>query len=268
MDITNIMADDEGYSYKTLLENKMPKASTTASDEVNDLVRTLRWDDKFFANEEGLIAVFDFDYEKISSFKKSVASLSMLFPPVLIFGALFCCYPCLYQQQIDWDVYSQHVAITRDGIKFVKDKRKTGCGCDCMDAGKSSKTVPFDKITDCDVHEPAGATCCCVQNVLSTVMVDTASSGGGGEGGPRHELALSGLKNPMSFKKLVWAMKRANASGGGGGRQVVSAAAAALDAPSFNTMDRGMSNEVTNSILRDIHSELVEMNKNMKDMKG
>ena len=106
----------------------------------------------------------------------------MLFPSVLILGTLFACYTCFYQQQINWDVYSQHDAITRDGIKFVKDRRKTGCGLSCTDAGKSSKTVPFDKLTDCDVTEPAGATCCCIENVLSVVTVDTASSGEGGGG--------------------------------------------------------------------------------------
>ena len=114
----------------------------------------------------------------------------MLFPSVLILGTLFACYTCFYQQQINWDVYSQHDAITRDGIKFVKDRRKTGCGLSCTDAGKSSKTVPFDKLTDCDVTEPAGATCCCIENVLSVVTVDTASSGGEGGGGGLVQLMI------------------------------------------------------------------------------
>jgi len=64
--------------------------------------------------------------------------------------------------------------------------------------------VPFDKITDCDVTEPAGNSCICVRNVLSTVNIDTASSGTDG----RKELQLTGLKEPHLFKKLVWAMKR------------------------------------------------------------
>lgn len=60
-------------------------------------------------------------------------------------------------------------AISRDGIKYIVDKHKSGCRLDCQDKGKVSKTVPFDKITDCDVEEPAGASgpcCCLVQNVL------------------------------------------------------------------------------------------------------
>jgi len=65
--------------------------------------------------------------------------------------------------------------------------------------------VPFDKLTDCDVEEPAGtACCCCVQNVLTKVHVDTASSGSVGESGARmHELTLVGLKEPHEFKKKV-----------------------------------------------------------------
>ena len=97
-----------------------------------------------------------------------------------------------------------------DGIRFVRDKRPTYCGCSCTDAGKSSKTIPFDKITDCDITEPAGATLICIENVLSIVNVDTASSGTTQDGIVKHELSIHGLKDPHSFKKLVWAMKRSN----------------------------------------------------------
>ena len=163
-------------------------------DEVNKLLRSLRWEDTFFDQEEGLIAVFDFDYEKIASFNEEVWVAStlwaLLYPPVYVYLILSCCScgePCLYKERIEWDVYSRHVAVTRDGIKYVQDKRKAGCGYDCQDKGKFSKTVPFDKITDADVQEPAGATCCCVQNVLPTVAVDTASG---------RDLTLVGLKEP------------------------------------------------------------------------
>ena len=244
--------------------------SNNSEDEISAIVRTVHHQDDFFNNEptDGIIAIFDFDYERIIEFRKSVAIASMLFPPVLIFGTLFACYPCFYEQQIEWDVYSQHVAITRDGIKFVKDKRKTGCGLNCTDSGKISKTVPFDKITDCDVTEPAGATCCCIDNVLSVVNVDTASSGGG-EGGPSHELSLAGLKEPLKFKQLVWAMKRENAKGGSIptiSKQQSTFATSSPVALSSEVMDRGMSNEETNAILREIRSELKELNVNIKNM--
>eukprot|EP00985_Skeletonema_marinoi_P009641 scaffold4491_cov130-Skeletonema_marinoi.AAC.5 len=197
-----------------------------------------------------MVAVFDFDYEQIASFRKSAAFAAMLFPPIFILSTLLCA-PCLYQQQINWDVYSQHVAITRDGIKFVKDRRKTGCGLSCTDA-------------DCDITEPAGATCCCIENVLSVVTVDTASSGGGGgDVGPTHELSLAGLKEPQKFKQLVWAMKRAASAKGG---PMQSSAPLSFAPPLQSAMDRGFSNEETNAILRDIRSELIELNANFKNM--
>lgn len=57
-----------------------------------------------------------------------------------------------------------------------------------------------DKLTDCDIQEPAGtAVCCCVQNRLHVVTCDTASG---------TDLALRGLKDPEQFKRDVWAMKR------------------------------------------------------------
>lgn len=64
----------------------------------------------------------------------------------------------------------------------------------CMDAGKSSKTVPFDKITDCDIEEPAGNTCIVIRNVLTTVNIDTASSGQ-----RRSELKMLAWRIPKSL---------------------------------------------------------------------
>jgi len=157
-----------------------------------------------------VIAVFDFDYEKIESFNKEVQWTAMCcFPPALLLSAP-CCTPCFLAQNVEWSTRAQHLAITVDGIKFVKDKRKTLCGLQCSDAGKESKTVPFDKLTDCDVTEPAGNACvCCIENILYTVNVDTASSGQvSPEGVVRHELSLVGLKRPLEFKRAVWAMKR------------------------------------------------------------
>jgi len=263
----------EGFVQQQRLNSvlRMAQASGAAggdSDEVAQLIRSLQSKDRFFAQEEGVIAVFDFDYETVASFQKSVALVSFIFPPILIIGSL-CCYPCFFAQQIDWNTYSQHVAITQDGIKFVQDKRKTGCGLGCQDEGKTSKTVPFDKVTDCDVTEPAGATCFCVQNVLPVVNVDTASGARtGGEGGPKHELSLIGLKESHKFKKLVWAMKRAQAQGGGVMARVATSPGAyeTSAAPTMSSMDRGISSEETNAILRDIRSQLIELNENIKNV--
>ena len=129
---------------------------------------------------------------------------------------------------------AQHICVTQDGIVYTVDRRKTCGRCDFMDEGKVTKTVPYDKLTDCDIEEPAGAVgpiCCLVNKTLYTVTVDTVSGSGGrnllnredndcggaGCGGKiapvaearwGHELIITGLKEPQEFKNLVWRMKR------------------------------------------------------------
>jgi hypothetical protein len=61
------------------------------------------------------------------------------------------------KKRAQWDVYSQYLCITRDGVDcLVRDKRKTLLGWACTDAGKATQTVPLDKITNVDIEEPAG----------------------------------------------------------------------------------------------------------------
>ena len=192
-----------------LLSGTPPEASSTHLDLPPE-ARNKAWDDDFFDLEESseIIAVFDFDYATMEDFNTKVGFASLaafcLYPP--IFGlAVLGCTPCFLRKNVEWSARSQHVALTRDGIRFVRDRRKTCWGLSCTDAGRSSKTVPYDKITDCDIEEPAGNTCLCIPNVLTTVIIDTASSGGPGN---HKELKITGLKDPAGFKKLVWAMKR------------------------------------------------------------
>ncbi|CAK9014314.1 unnamed protein product [Durusdinium trenchii] len=169
--------------------------------------------DTYFANEPNLIAPFDFNYDLIIDFKTRVGMAEVYFNPVM-WCSCCCCYPCFLQKNIEWDARSQHLALTVDGIRYVKEKRKSCCGLPCTDRGRESKTVPYDKITDCDVQEPAGtACCCCIQNVLSVVNIDTASSGVGGNF-VLHEMSLQGLADPHAFKHSVWAMKRRLAPSG------------------------------------------------------
>jgi len=172
--------------------------------------------DTYFQGEPGLIATFDLDYDSIIDFNTKVSWAAVLsFPPFCILST-FACVPCFLSKNVEWKARSQHVALTRDGIRYVREKHKTWCGLPCSDKGKESKTVPYDKITDCDVQEPAGAACCCfINRVLYEVHVDTASSGPGKEG-HAHELELSRLRFANEFKLAVWAIKRgevpANAS--------------------------------------------------------
>lgn len=265
---------------------------TRVPAEYNVLPETqgLTWADRFFDNETGVVAVFDFDYEQMEDFQFKVTAASQaaccvchtvytgpvmtgwLFgsAPLLSFAvgagvyatqSILSMTPCLMRKQIQWDVLATHVAVTRDGIRFVRDKRKSAWGLPICDKGKISKTVPFDKITDCDVLEPAGAQCCCIPRVLMTVHVDTASSGGDGK---RHELHISGLKEPHKFKALVWAMKRS-------GNLVK------YQAPTVMEMvDRGVlgdekggnhQSEDVSGLLKDIRDELRQNNELLREMK-
>ena len=80
--------------------------------------------------------------------------------------------------------------------------------------GKTSKTVPFDKLTDCDIEEPAGSAgipCKLVKKTLYVVQVDTASGSRRVDpesGVSLHELSISGLMDVETFKRDVWTMKR------------------------------------------------------------
>jgi len=224
-----------------------PKALDAKYASLANLRQELNWNDSYFEDEDDgdVIAVFDFDYDNMEKFYTSMGwatlASSCLYTPFFM-ASLIGLVPCYLRQNVRWSTRSKHVAITQDGIRFVQERRPCCWGLPCSDKGKSSKTVPFDKITDCDIEEPAGNSCLCVPNILCTVNVDTASSGTEG----RKELKLTGLKDPHSFKKLVWAMKRSQQG----------------SAPASTNMvaDRGAggnaSSEEVSSLLREIRDEL------------
>jgi len=224
----------------------MNHAIRTVSNEYADIPETrgLLWHDDFFDDDDDVVAAFDFDYENMENFYSNVGwcwlGLTLLYTP-LFTACMVGLAPCYLKRNVQWSVQAQHVAITRDGIRVVRDKRSTCWGMPCTDAGKSSKTVPFDKITDCDIEEPAGNTCVVIRNVLTTVNIDTASSGQG-----RSELKISGLKDAQRFKQLVWAMKRRYKSSG---------PAAALEVAS-----RGGGGDDVAVLLREIRDELRQNN--------
>lgn len=211
---------------------------------------------QYFAETEGIVHVFDFDYEAVTNYETKLMENNLL----CCFCACPCWLACGKQNLID-GINAQHIAITRDGIRYVKDQRKTGCRLECDKAGKITKTIPFDKLTDCDIEEPAGASgplCCMVNNVLTKVNIDTASSGMrvGAEGQTMnvHELQLVGLKDPHGFKSMVWRMKRTT----GAGSSV---------APSTVTMSRDNTQivaalEAQNSILKEQNSLLLKIVEN------
>ena len=159
--------------------------------------------DPFFAKDSDVLKTYSIDYDKAAAFEKEVACSNMIVGGLPF--SLICSAPCYFafeRDNIDDRVRAQHLAITRDGIKYVVDKHSTGCRLECQDQGKVSKTVPYDKMTDCDVEEPAGSSGCClalVPNTLHVVNVDTAS-GNRDSGG--HELSISGLLAPVNSSWL------------------------------------------------------------------
>jgi len=199
--------------------------------------------DNFFAAEPNLVATFDIDYDLVIDFKKKVqwVGLGICFP---VFS--LCGVPCIIKQNLEWSTRSQHVALTQDGIKFIVDKHKSGCGFSCQDAGKVSKTVPYDKITDCDIEEPAGtACCCCIQNVITKVNIETAAS-------RFPELVLEGLKDSHDFKKKVWDMKAGRAG-------PVARSSSGQMAPAQQDMN--------SALLQKIYDELRQLNATMANSK-
>jgi hypothetical protein len=68
--------------------------------------------DTFFEGEEDVIAVFDFDYATMEEFDVKVGWAWMLFPAVLVLGTL-CLQPCYMRKRVQWEVYSQHLCVTR-----------------------------------------------------------------------------------------------------------------------------------------------------------
>lgn len=120
-------------------------------------------------------------------------------------------------------------------------------------------SVPFAQITDCEIQEPAGNTCIVVRNVLTTVSIDTASSGTEG----KKELRLAGLKDAHAFKRLVWAMKRAqgnpmNAYGANQGASALTSSA--VEATSGDGS--------VSALLREIRDELRQNNDLLKNLKA
>ena len=266
----------------------------------------LSWKDEFFVSEmkknpsednDGTVAVFDFDYDKmklfytqiravsqgvavtVAAFYVGLLSGSVVAAPLLVVAIyLVSLAPCLLQRQVMWEVESNHLAITRDGIRFVQDRRKTCCGFPMCDQGKHSKTVPFDKITDCDITEPAGNQYLCIPRLLSVVHVDTASSGTEGN---QHELWISGLQEPYKFKALVWAMKRLR-NGNVGGYQAPPPQNPAIASFSLESNDRNLvppalthipstdssSSGGVKSLLRSIRDELRRNNYLLQTIKG
>jgi hypothetical protein len=109
-------------------------------------LHNLTWTDTFFDDDEDVIAAFDFDYDAMENFYTTVGEISiaasMIFFTPCFLASLFVLAPCYLRKNMSWSSRAQHVAITRDGIRFVRDRRPCCWGMPCTDQGKRSKTGP------------------------------------------------------------------------------------------------------------------------------
>ena len=104
----------------------------------------LTWNDEFFDDDDDVVAVFDFDYERMVTYYSQISwsfYIGSIFVPNCFWLGLFACVPCYLDKNVNWAVRSQHLAITRDGVRFVQEQRHTMWGAPCTDAGKTTKMV-------------------------------------------------------------------------------------------------------------------------------
>lgn len=239
--------------------------------------------DNFFESTPGILKSYEFDYDAVTSFEQEAlkaTGITWSLMPYCWPLSPFCVwwfYQCGKDNVRD-QAFAKHLAITQDGIKYVVGKRPAGCRLECQEVGKISKTVPYDKMTDCDIQEPAGSVgpCCyLVPRTLHTVHVDTASSGAiAPNGKATHELEISGLRDPEQFKRDVWAMKRGEVVDGVAGQPMPpnavtmlrdpAAGGGALGGHSGGSYGGGEAREQT-AILREVLEGIKETNALLKE---
>lgn len=104
----------------------------------------ISWHDNYFDDDSDIVAVFDFETELMETYYSQLGWAcygSTLLCPSFFWLGLVLGVPCYLNANVRWNVRSKHVAITRDGVKFVQERRPTCWGWSCTDAGRSSKTV-------------------------------------------------------------------------------------------------------------------------------
>jgi len=230
--------------------------------------------ESFFDGDDNVLKSYAFDYDSIIEYEQATRRQELIeqaLNPCCFLCTIYegCEYFILQKDNIESEVNARHLAISRDGIRYVVD-RYTQKQCICFPnlvQGRVSKTVPYDKMTDCDVEEPAGYSfvcglCCPVEQTLHIVQVDTASGAGKAENG--HELSLKGLTDPSSFKRDVWAMKRGEVVDGVDGTVAPMAVSMARGAPSSGGSKGGGGGVVDSAAglaLVEAMKELIEVNK-------
>ena len=196
--------------------------------------------DPFWDGQEDILKSFSFDYEALTVYGQQkafsdncahpgllVLLLTLLGPGVPVAVMLQCFHFRCGKDNVRDAVHARHVALTNDGIRYIVDKHPGGCRNAQGEVAKTSRTIPYDKISDCDVVEPGGAdgACACVCPAMRTFYTFNVATG-------TESFSLGGLDAPYELKKDVWSMKR------GQGIEAVDMDAVAAVAPAVASMDR------------------------------
>lgn len=117
----------------------------------------LAWTDDFFDDDDDVVAAFDLDYERMITYYGQIswaAYIGSIFIPNCFWLGLCFGVPCYLNSNVNWDIRSRHVAITRDGVRYAQGMRKTLWGTSCSNAGKIARTVNTSDIALARMAKP------------------------------------------------------------------------------------------------------------------
>jgi hypothetical protein len=195
---TELEAEKQAYNCFSLLNEATGTENTAETTYTNN-------------SEDDVIAAFPFDYALMEDFKVGWAKKFRFNVAPAIVRALPVLRKFFFRRRVQWDVYSQYLCLTREGIRFICDKRKNFWGCTTVvNRGKTSKFIPFDSINECDVEERKGGGCLNSLNSLTCIVLDNASKNSSDEKGVVSALVIFGLMEPQKFKQLLLALKNSN----------------------------------------------------------
>lgn len=179
--------------------------------------------------ERQILKKFDFNTELLRTEWNQQSLLPILWPCCVPFWpiALPTYFLCT-QPNIDDKIKSMKIVLTDEQIEYEEGPYFTCWRHDAFGKqGKVNKVIPYDRVQDVRVEEPAGNYCCCFPFKITLVSVQTA---GGSVGHVQtwmpgkefqqgkigiSELELWGLEDAVSFRNMVLDMKKRGKGLGG-----------------------------------------------------
>ena len=179
-----------------------------------------------YDNMDDIIAVFDFDYEKMKEYYSTKECVSQNFQTLfaLVGCACFLFNPCVWcicgKDNVRDYVYTQHLAATAEYIVYVHEKRKVCCrfDCCCFETRRVTK-IYFEEVWEASVKEELACwDCCgiltCFPQLATRSNFVSINNGGDNynddnDSFDRHpdRLSVLGLKYPREFREFVLKMK-------------------------------------------------------------